>query len=82
MGIEIVDSSPLAVELAKTVVATPKATRYPFKDLQVGKSFTVPIAEANVASLQSLCSQRSKDGKVFKFIRHDDMGVIEVARVA
>lgn len=82
MTIEIVDSSPQAVELAKTVDVTKKGVKYPFAKLEKGKSFTVSYDDANLNSLQVLCSQKSKDGKVFKLLKHDELKIAEVARIA
>jgi hypothetical protein len=76
MTIEIVSSSPKALEAAKAAV------RYPFDKLEVGQSFTVPAADCNVASLQAIASRKSKKGVKFKVIRHDDLAVVEVARIA
>lgn len=80
MTIEIVSSSPQAIEAAKQ--GTKGNPRYPFDKLEVGQSFTVPIADCNIASLQVITSRKSKKDKRFKMIRHDAMGLIEVARVS
>ena len=81
MAFEIVESSPQALELAKQ----PKGSGgnvYPFNDLQLGQSFRLKLSEAKVASIQSLCSRKSKDGKVFKLVKHEEIDVLEVARIA
>ena len=80
MSIEIVSSSPKALEAAKE--ATKGNPRYPFDKLEVGQSFTIPVAECNLASLQVIASRKSKKVKKFKILRHEDLGVIEVARIA
>lgn len=84
MNIEIVASSPLAQEVAKKHAAASKVL-YPFADLEIGQSFTILIAECNWKSLRTLVYQknaRSMEGVKFKFLKHDDMGLIEVARIA
>ncbi|CAA2409837.1 hypothetical protein [Xanthomonas phage Suba] len=87
MTFEIRDSSPAAVEAAKAIENT--GAKYPFDTLEVGKSFTANIAEVNWKSLRTCVSQRNTreranvgTGKVFKFIKHDDLGLVEVARLA
>jgi len=57
-------------------------SKYPFGELEVGQSFTVPIAEANVNSLRVMCSRKSKGGKSFTLVVHQDPPVVEVARLA
>jgi hypothetical protein len=80
MSIEIVTSSPQAIEAAKET--TRGQTLYPFDKLEVGQSFTLPAAECNIASLQVVTSRKSKKGKRFKMIQHDALGIVEVARIA
>lgn len=84
MKISIVDSSPMAVEAAAKAAEAPNAM-YPFADLEVGKSFTIPISECNWKSLRIIVYQknaRNTKGNKYKFLKHDDMGLIEVARIA
>lgn len=79
MSIEIVASSPKAQEMAAKKPVEKR--NYPFEDLNVGQSFTTKIAETNVKSLRVMASQKSKDGKRFVMVKHDDLGICEVARV-
>ena len=87
MTFEIRASSPEAVEAAKKIEAA--AAKYPFDTLEVGSSFTAKIDEVNWKSLRTCVSQRNTreranvgSGKVFKFIKHDTLGLVEVARLA
>lgn len=77
----IVTSSPQALQSK----GEPDKTAYPFDSLAVGQSFTAQIKEVNWKSIRTSVYQRnsrSKDGRQFKFIKHDDLGVVEVARIA
>ena len=57
--------------------------KYPFDELKIGQCFTVPIAEANEASLRLTAFNRSKKtGKKFSVLKHRDFGCVEVARIA
>lgn len=82
MTIEIVQSSPQAAELAKQPSARAGTSSYPFEQLAVGQSFTLKLSEAKVGSIQSLCSRKSRDGKVFKMVKHESTDILEVARIA
>lgn len=76
----IVESSPQA----KGAAPKPKANvLYPFDSLEVGQSFTAKLDEVNWKSLR-ICvyKQNAKSDKQFKFVKHDDLGVAEVARIA
>lgn len=82
MTFQIVASSPKAKEVS------PKHKQnetYPFEQLEVGQSFTAKLDEVNWKSLRICVYQRnarSKGAKEFAFIKHDDLGVCEVARIA
>ena len=78
----IVESSPQALELAKSHKEATGNLVYPFDSLNVGQSFTVKLSEAKVGSLQSLCSRKSKGGKQFKILKHEAQDILEVARIA
>lgn len=79
MEFEIVPSSPKALALK----SQPKAnTLYPFDALENGQSFTVKLEGANLPSLQAIASRKSKNGKQFRVLRHEDLQVVEVARIA
>lgn len=81
MAFQIVDSSPLAKAVAEKL---PKSS-YPFDELEVGKSFLVPVAEVEEVNLRMAASRQNKkkDGKRFKVIKHGEPhNVFEVARVA
>jgi hypothetical protein len=84
MAINIVASSPKAAEVQEKPGACIGAVKYPFAELQVGQSFTVPKAEANVKSLRTRAAQVSKDGKKFVVVVHDDLTppLVEVARIS
>lgn len=73
----IVESSPQA--LFKDNLGEGKLL-YPFKDLEEGKSFIVPIADAKEKSLRTLCyTQGRKYGKKFVLIKHEESGIYEIA---
>lgn len=82
MTIEIVESSPQALELAKQPNPRVGGTSYPFDELKPGQSFRLKLSEAKLGSIQSLCSRKSKDGKVFRMVKHEEIDVLEVARLA
>lgn len=83
--VKIVESSPKAKQASERMIDKnqPKL-RYPFDELSVGQSFTVEKAEANLRSLQVRASQKSKDGKRFVVVVHDELNppLVEVARTA
>ena len=93
MAYEVIKSSPQALakmkpealandETAPSVVNVHHRTKYPIDALHVGYSFTVPIAEANEASLRLTASARGKKtGKKFAVIKHREFNCIEVARI-
>jgi len=82
MAIQIVVSSPKAAEAEAVKGEAVGAVKYPFAELGVGQSFTVPKAEANVKSLRTRAAQVSKDGKRFVVIIHKEHSLVEVARTA
>jgi len=85
MAIEIVASSPKAIELMKEGKRSEGTIVYPFDKLEVGQSFTVPIADGKYQSLHAIASRKGKlQSKKFAIIRHDDLTppVFEVARIA
>lgn len=65
MGIEIIQPSPEALEAAKELGAKFQEKRYPFDELETGKSFRLPKAEANIQSLKTIASRKSKNGSKF-----------------
>lgn len=73
----IVDSSPRMKKMSFG-----KCPKYPFDELEVGKSFTLPIEGTNERSLRSQCTKFSKDGKRFKCIKHGEKGLLEVGRLS
>lgn len=80
MTYQIVDSSPLAKTASEK-----QASKFPFEELEVGKSFLVPIAEITEANLRMAASRQNnkKDGKRFKVIKHGEpQNVFEVARIS
>lgn len=53
---------------------------WPWKELECGQSFSVPIEEIKDITLRPLCSAKGRElGKKFKMIVHED--VYEVGRV-
>lgn len=91
MSYPVVDCSPKArakiVESTEGLPApveinTHHRTKYPIDQLHVGQSFTVPLAEANEASLRLTASKRGKDSKKrFCVIKHAEYACFEVARI-
>ena len=82
MAFEIVESSPKAKQVTKSKNA---AETYPFDQLEIGQSFTAKTDEINWKSLRICVYQRNarnKGAKEFAFIKHDDLGICEVARIA
>jgi hypothetical protein len=87
MEIEIKPFSPKAAELqTKNEKSATKGLAYnpiyPFDKLEVGQCFTVPISANKEASLQVIASRKSKKGRTFRMIKHENLGIIEVARIA
>lgn len=84
MPIEIVESSPKAAE-AKVAKNENDSRLYPFDELKQGQSFTVPMNECNWKSLRVMVyqhnSRKAISFKEFAFIKHDDLGLVEVARI-
>lgn len=80
---QIVDSSPESERIAKYGHERKSEPMYPFDELNVGKSFTVPAEQANIASLRASAHRKSKNGKRFVVVRHTELNppLIEVARV-
>jgi len=81
MSIVITDASPQAMSPQPTGAVQKQV--YPFEQLEVGKCFTIPAAEANVKSLRTIASRKSKDGKKFVVVEHGEPhNCVEVARTA
>lgn len=86
MSFEIRHSSPQAIQAAAD--AQEAHGKYPFDKLEIGQSFTAAIKDCNWKSLRTCVYQRNsreranKTGVEFKFIKHDDLGLVEVARIA
>lgn len=80
MTIQIVASSPKAAEVKPESAEVVGKVKYPFAELGVGQSFTIPKAEAKLRSLRTRAGQMSKDGRVFVVVVHDDLQLVEVAR--
>lgn len=84
MAIQIVESSPKVKEASETK-REQRGEMYPFDQLQVGQSFTVPIDECNWKSLRIITYKRNakyKGEREFAFVKHDDLQLVEVARIA
>ena len=57
-------------------------TKYPFQYMRIGDAFAVPYAEGSEASVRNCASSFArKTGKGFTVIRHNEAGVLEVARI-
>lgn len=90
MPIEIVKSSPkaMAIREGKSKERESKSV-YNFEGLEDGQSFTVPFAECNWKSLRTIvykknANYRKADGsqdREFAFIKHDNLQLVEVARI-
>lgn len=80
MTYPIGDNSPQAAAQHVGDVAQRKQA-YPWQALRPGLSFAVPIAEANVPSLRTRCSQLSINGKRYTVVVHTELGVVEVAQL-
>jgi hypothetical protein len=80
--IEIVESSPQAKEAAETK-RKKRAEMYPFEQLEVGQSFTVPLDECNWKSLQTIVYKRNaaNEDREYTFVKHDGLNLAEVARI-
>lgn len=84
MAYPILKSSPKAKQIHENGVVKTVESKYPYAELNVGMSFSVPKEEANVPSLRAGAHRHSKDGKKFIVVVHDDMEppCVEVARMA
>lgn len=83
MSVLIVESSPKAKEVTESK-REQRAEMYPFEQLQPGQSFTVPIDECNWKSLRIITYKRNakfKGEREFAFVKHDDLKLVEVARI-
>ncbi|AMW36198.1 hypothetical protein [Xanthomonas phage XAJ2] len=81
---EIKEFSPLARQLSEEDNApkTMPNKKYPFDELEIGKCFTIPLADANIKSLKVICARKSKDGKKFVALEHKAHEVVEIARLS
>ena len=79
MTVQIVASSPKALEAGES---NERKEKYPFELLEVKQSFTLALEGANLASLRTLASRKSKNGKRFVVVVHQEHSLIEVARTA
>jgi hypothetical protein len=54
----------------------------PFERLLPGMSFAIPIDQANISSIKTMCSRYSKAlGTQFKCYYHVKAGIVEVGRI-
>lgn len=83
MSYQIVASSPESKRIAENGHERKSEPRYPFDELNVGMSFTLPLEGANVASLRAMAHRKSKTDKRFVVVCHPDLAqpLVEVARV-
>ncbi len=89
MSFDIVQSSPEASKLGENETSkTTGVFNYPFDQLEVGQSFTAKLEECNWKSLRICVYQRNDrehkrgSGKKFVFVKHDNLKLCEVARIA
>lgn len=84
MSIPIVQSSSKAAEIAKLYEQQKHTlTVYPFDQLEVGQSFSVELDEKKYKSIHAIASRKGKmQKKKFVVIRHTDLNLLEVARIA
>lgn len=80
MSIQIVESSPAALAIIEKKEFKKKDSIYPFNQLNVGQSFTVPMAECNLQSIRVIAGRKSKNDKMFTVVVHADLEIVEVAR--
>lgn len=67
---------------APAYVNTSALVKYPIDQLEVGQAFAVKYEDSHEGSLRTIVYVRGKkDGKKFTIIRHNDIGVYEVARI-
>lgn len=88
---KIVESSPQALALVKTQTdvfgvddgSSHHRTKYPFAQLAIGQSFTLPIEGTNENSLrnQAIAWKKRSGGKIFTVIKHREYACFEVARI-
>lgn len=58
-------------------------SKYPFAYMNVGESICIPLAELNEKSVRVCMSNiKARTFKVFKMIKHPELGVAEVGRIA
>ena len=90
MKYETYECSPQAKEKVQTtedkfgLEAKGKSwAKYPWDSMEIGKCFVVPFEAGKDKSLRtSAAQQKSKTGKSFVVIKHKDLKIFEVARVA
>lgn len=88
--LETYDCSPEAKEKIKTtedkVGLKPKGkswAKYPWDSMAIGKCFVLPFEAGKDKSLRTLASQqKTKLGKEFIVIKHKELKIFEVARIA
>jgi hypothetical protein len=61
----------------------PSNSIYPFDEMQIGQSFSVPFSDSREKSLRTQVSLAIKrTGKKFKIIKHKELALFEVARLS
>lgn len=75
-------ASQRAIDAAMAPNKSEGRVSYPIDDLDVNEGFAIPIDKANLPSLRSLASRKSKDGKKFVVVIHEDTRNVEFSRVA
>jgi hypothetical protein len=82
MSYKIVEWSPEAHDLSQSsgsrIIGREK---YPWNKIEIGQSFTVPFDDANADSLRTYCYYQSKRlNKTFRFLKHEQFKLYEIAR--
>lgn len=87
MEINFIGLSPQALAIKNKEAEAKKPAMYPFDDLEVDKSFTIPIDQCNWKSLRICMYKKNAEYKQLGiekqliFIKHDALGLVEVARI-
>jgi hypothetical protein len=80
---KIHDISPqMKAKAEKPKARVGKEAKYPWKELEIGKCFTVPDSQIKFSSLVTLAYRTGKKMKrVFEVVHHEEMGLYEVGYV-
>jgi hypothetical protein len=83
MKFDIIEASPLAKGVTDKATSRTIDPIYPFDQLEVGQSFTVPLDFDKWKSLRTMTYQKSRKNKRFIFLKHDNESnkCYEISRV-